>query len=210
MGRTTLIIAHRLTTVRNADLICAFENGSLKEQGTHESLMKLKGIYYELVTRQTLGKKYTETLENNDDELDEGIDSTDSESSEEDDGKEISNKVENTSHGNELLAQEEQKKKAMGPFYLEKALYKLQKPELMWNITGVVSQLINGAMFPALCLIFTQIYNVWLMKDKEQQTETALKYMGGIIGFGVLNFIVVFLYNYSFNYSGAKLTKRFE
>ena len=52
-GRTTLIIAHRLTTIRNADMICVIENGSVKEQGTHDELMKLEGAYYSLVIRQT-------------------------------------------------------------------------------------------------------------------------------------------------------------
>ncbi len=54
LGRTTIIIAHRLTTIRNADLIVGFEAGRVKEKGTHEELMEMKGIYYELVKRQSL------------------------------------------------------------------------------------------------------------------------------------------------------------
>lgn len=53
LGRTTIIIAHRLSTIRNADIIVGMANGQLKEIGTHDELMKLKGIYYELVTTQT-------------------------------------------------------------------------------------------------------------------------------------------------------------
>jgi ABC-type multidrug transport system fused ATPase/permease subunit len=53
-GRTTLVIAHRLTTVRNADLICVFEGGVIVEQGTHDELMEKQGIYYSLVERQTM------------------------------------------------------------------------------------------------------------------------------------------------------------
>ncbi len=65
LGRTTIIIAHRLTTIRNADLIVGFEGGKVKEKGTHEELMKTKGIYYELVNRQSLngGKKNSEDQE---------------------------------------------------------------------------------------------------------------------------------------------------
>ncbi|XP_008937538.1 PREDICTED: multidrug resistance protein 1A-like [Merops nubicus] len=51
-GRTTLVITHHLSTVRNADLIAAFENGVIAEQGTHSELMKQKGIYYKLVNMQ--------------------------------------------------------------------------------------------------------------------------------------------------------------
>ncbi len=53
-GRTTLVIAHRLTTIRNADLICVFENGVVVEQGNHDALMEKQGIYYNLVVRQTV------------------------------------------------------------------------------------------------------------------------------------------------------------
>lgn len=51
-GRTTIIIAHRLTTIKNADLIYAFDKGVIAESGTHESLMSKKGIYYNLVINQ--------------------------------------------------------------------------------------------------------------------------------------------------------------
>jgi ATP-binding cassette subfamily B protein/subfamily B ATP-binding cassette protein MsbA len=51
-GRTTFVIAHRLSTVRRADLILLLENGGVVERGTHESLMTARGIYYEMVRRQ--------------------------------------------------------------------------------------------------------------------------------------------------------------
>ena len=51
-GRTCLMIAHRLSTVRNADMILVVKNGRIVEQGTHSELLKLHGYYYELYTRQ--------------------------------------------------------------------------------------------------------------------------------------------------------------
>ncbi len=44
-GRTVLVIAHRLSTVRNADRIVVLDRGALKETGTHEDLMSLGGLY---------------------------------------------------------------------------------------------------------------------------------------------------------------------
>lgn len=51
-GRTCLTIAHRLSTVRNADLILVVKNGKIVEQGTHSQLLALHGYYHELYTRQ--------------------------------------------------------------------------------------------------------------------------------------------------------------
>ena len=51
-GRTSLMIAHRLSTVRNADMILVVRGGKIVEQGTHPELLRKKGYYYELYTRQ--------------------------------------------------------------------------------------------------------------------------------------------------------------
>ena len=51
--RTTLVIAHRLSTVRNANAIMVLENGEIIERGDHDQLLEQKGRYYELYT----GKK---------------------------------------------------------------------------------------------------------------------------------------------------------
>lgn len=49
-GRTTFVIAHRLSTVKNADCIMVLEQGRIIERGTHEQLIEKKGRYYQLYT----------------------------------------------------------------------------------------------------------------------------------------------------------------
>lgn len=51
-GRTSIMIAHRLSTVRGADVILVVRGGKIVEQGTHAELIAAKGYYYELYTRQ--------------------------------------------------------------------------------------------------------------------------------------------------------------
>ena len=54
-GRTTFVIAHRLSTVKNADCIMVLEQGRIIERGTHEQLIEQKGRYYKLYTGNSIG-----------------------------------------------------------------------------------------------------------------------------------------------------------
>ena len=53
-NRTSVAVAHRLSTIRNASRIFVFADGKILEQGTHEELLKLKGQYYEMCLAQSL------------------------------------------------------------------------------------------------------------------------------------------------------------
>ena len=70
-GRTTLVVAHRLSTIKNADEIVVISNGTIKEQGTHDELLEKDGIYAKLYSLQfrnsdtkfldhELGEKYND------------------------------------------------------------------------------------------------------------------------------------------------------
>ena len=60
-NRTTLIVSHRISTVRDADLICVLDDGQIIERGTHDELLALGGEYAELYERQLLEEELEAT-----------------------------------------------------------------------------------------------------------------------------------------------------
>jgi len=61
-GRTSFVVAHRLSTIRNADRILVIENGGIAEMGTHHELLCQKGIYYKLYTTQFIQQEEEKLL----------------------------------------------------------------------------------------------------------------------------------------------------
>ena len=62
-GRTTLMIAHRLSTLRKANKIIVVDKGEIIEMGSPEELMELKGKYYKLIQIQTMSDQIRKTKE---------------------------------------------------------------------------------------------------------------------------------------------------
>jgi ATP-binding cassette, subfamily B (MDR/TAP), member 1 len=54
-GRTTIAVAHRLSSIQHADMICVIDGGVITERGTHDELMARRGKYRDLVSLQSLG-----------------------------------------------------------------------------------------------------------------------------------------------------------
>ena len=51
-GRTSFVVAHRLSTIRESDVILVMRDGNIVEQGSHDELLKKKGFYHELYNSQ--------------------------------------------------------------------------------------------------------------------------------------------------------------
>nr|QNH67930.1 ATP-binding cassette transporter subfamily B member 1-like protein X2 [Brachionus plicatilis] len=205
IGRTTIIIAHRLSTIRNADIIAYISNGQLMEIGTHDQLIESKGFYYDLVQSQTQNpiNKVVETGTKSkkiDSDLSSDFDS-------DDENEEMKRRKSLASIDDKKEGKKKKKFRPKKIFYYEKKLLKLQKPELIWIILGVLGSMCVGIVFPLTGLVFSNIYNVF-QSPWDDQIKESLKYMGILFGIALANLIANLAYNYSISLAGARLTRR--
>ncbi|EKX31804.1 hypothetical protein GUITHDRAFT_122008 [Guillardia theta CCMP2712] len=157
-GRTVVVVAHRLSTIRNADKICVFKTGTIVEEGTHEELYaKEDGFYRELVSKQMVAGEAaiggaSATAEKKMPANDVAQGSSTAVKSPEVKLKEMSN--------------QEQQKAEKG--YLKRA-FKLNSPEFFpWALTGSVGACMNGAVYPVLALLLTEMLAGYsLCQEKE-------------------------------------------
>ena len=86
VGRTSVVVAHRLSTIKNANIIYCFDTGIIVEHGTHQELLEKKGVYYKLVSKQLSQKEYEQARKG---KKDTSSSSSDSSDAPKDDMKEI-------------------------------------------------------------------------------------------------------------------------
>lgn len=189
-------MAHRLSTIRNADLIVGLADGEVKEIGTHEELIERRGIYHQLVTSQTSTEKNVDV-----------VDST----------RLGANRADSIEHP---PAQESEKLKFdvdseiktsqndRNGFTDSLRMWKYHRPELFYVILGTVSQLICGFLNPASSLIFCEIYAIFATQDVDEQKRVSFQYSMFILALAGVNLVTTFLLNYSFSLVGNRLTKR--
>ena len=150
LGRTTIIIAHRLSTIRNADLIVGISGGVVGEIGTHDELMEKKGIYWDLVQRQTnQEEKEKEKMKAKGE-------------------KEVVAKQEAGAFNRAVSARSKasiasvqsiaEETKKYGFFEIESMIWKLNRPEAFFTLLGAFCQFIQGMIFPGVAILFSKNY----------------------------------------------------
>jgi ATP-binding cassette subfamily B (MDR/TAP) protein 1 len=213
VGRTTIIVAHRLSTIKNADLIVALENGELKEMGTHGELMEKKGLYFDLVSHQTQADKSdTPKLENPKPENtktstpDTNFSPDDLKNT--DEQKALNLKLNDLLSQNGVLEHTKRRFKFGSVIKYEAKLLKMNWPESPWILLGCLAQSANGILVPITSIIFSEIYRIFKIENRAEQNDLTNKYMLVLCLVAITSFIAVLTNNYSFGLSGARLTKR--
>ncbi|KAH8413681.1 hypothetical protein KR222_003542 [Zaprionus bogoriensis] len=200
-GRTTIIVAHRLSTVRRADKIVVINSGQVVEMGTHQELMMLRNHYYNLVTTQ-MGDDDGSVLSPTGD-IYKNLDIKD------EDEQEI--KILQEEHDDELEAsgkkgKKNKKDKDEGSPMM--GIIKMNKPEWPQITIGCISSIIMGCAMPVFAVLFGSILQVMQSTDDDYVRENTNEYSLYFLIAGIVVGCATFLQIFCFGIAGERLTER--
>lgn len=211
LGRTTIVVAHRLSTIRNADVIAGIQNGKIVENGTHSQLMKNEGVYHNLVTMQT--------FQNVEDKGEDDSNADEKRLLERSFFQSSLRRRKSTRGSSFASAGDKEEKKKMEdqdktdndenvPPVSFFQVFRLNSTEWPYILVGTICAVINGAMQPLFAIIFSKIITVFAEPDQEivKQRTTLFSLLFAAIG-GV-SFFTMFLQGFCFGKSGEILTKK--
>ncbi|XP_012562041.2 ATP-dependent translocase ABCB1 isoform X1 [Hydra vulgaris] len=217
-GRTTIVVAHRLSTIKNVDVIIVVKDGKVAESGTHKELLSNKGLYYQLVLLQrALEADDLNTLDDTCEEKNEDgfieylpVDSNIQELEKKEVikvQKQVSRSLSVVEKSTEFGKQKEktgQEKTEPAPF---SRVIKLNASEWPYLLFGTIFALIVGA-FPVLfALIISELINVF-SKPPDVIRKESVKWSLYFLGLGVVDCIGLFFSSFLFGIAGEILTRR--
>ncbi|XP_055605924.1 multidrug resistance protein homolog 49 [Uranotaenia lowii] len=198
VGRTTLVVSHRLSTITNADKIVYIEKGVVVEQGTHDELMMKKGLYFDLVLASG-ARKEEEDFDESTDPKPESI-KVESVADEDD-------CTDDESDGSKSAEVVEEQKEETYPVSIFR-LIKLNSPEWHYILFGCASAIVVGSSFPAFAILFGEMYGILSIADPDYVREESSFYSILFLILGLVTGLGTFLQTYLFNIAGVRLTTR--
>ncbi|XP_039914086.1 ATP-dependent translocase ABCB1 isoform X2 [Hirundo rustica] len=210
-GRTTVVVAHRLSTVRNADMIAVFEGGVIKEQGNHVKLLERKGIYHKLVNMQAIEAEVpsSENYENA-----RSVKNSEYEPEPEESltkglrRRSTRRSMKKPGEQNESLDEEKTSPAEELPPVSFLKIMKLNKTEWPYFVAGTLCAIINGALQPSFSVIFSEIIGIFSETDKDILRKKSNLYSLLFLGLGIISFFTFFLQGFTFGKAGEILTMR--
>ncbi|XP_028631884.1 multidrug resistance protein 1B isoform X2 [Grammomys surdaster] len=208
-GRTTIVIAHRLSTVRNADVIAGFDGGVIVEQGNHDELMREKGIYFKLVMMQTRGNE----IESGNNAYESQSDTDASElTSEESKSPLLRRSISRSIHRKQDQERRLSAKQAVDedvPLVSFWRILKLNISEWPYLVVGVLCAVINGCLQPVFAIVFSRIVGVFSRDDDHETKQRNCNLFSlFFLIMGMISFVTYFFQGFTFGKAGEILTKR--
>ena len=197
-GRTTLVVAHRLTTIRTADIIVAIDQGKVEEMGTHEELMAKEGLYHSLVMRQTQGK------------TDGGQEKAVAPSYRQSEDTTARDNIDtiNLEHIEAKMPAMVKEVEEELPNIQVGRLLKRNKPEWFYILVGVLASCAMGAVNPIYGVLFGDVLGVLGYEDTQLARDDSVKYAFWFLGLASYALSAMLLQGWMFAISGENLTKR--
>ncbi|NP_084237.1 ATP-binding cassette sub-family B member 5 [Mus musculus] len=173
-GRTTIVVAHRLSTIRGADLIVTMKDGMVVEKGTHAELMAKQGLYYSLAMAQDI-KKVDEQMESR-----------------------TCSTAGNASYGSlcdvnsakapctDQLEEAVHHQKTSLPEVSLLKIFKLSKSEWPFVVLGTLASALNGSVHPVFSIIFGKLVTMFEDKNKATLKQDAELYSMMLVVLGIV------------------------
>ncbi|XP_061383953.1 ATP-dependent translocase ABCB1-like isoform X2 [Danaus plexippus] len=191
-GRTTIVVAHRLTTIRNVDKIYVFKSGDVIESGTHDELIAKKGHFYDMVKLQTSNNVKEKGPSNK-------IDRSESLLSEKEENKQMETREQNSEESTDDTEVS----------YTQ--ILKLNTPEWKFITVGGVCSFFSGFAMPLLAIVMGDFMGVLSNDNPEwvrsEVVKSVLLFMVVGIFAGLTNLIMVFMYGVAGGHLTCRLRK---
>ncbi|EDW61888.1 ATP-dependent translocase ABCB1 [Drosophila virilis] len=201
-GRTTVIVAHRLSTVRRADRIVVLNNGQVVETGTHQELMMIKGHYFNLVTTQ-MGDDDGSALSPSGN-IYKNLDIKDEDEQE----IKIIHDAVDEEEDPKLQKNKKKAKKDKNKSSILWGIMKLNKPEWMQITVGCICSIIMGFAMPVFAMLFGSILQVMESENDDYVRENTSQYSLYFLIAGIVVGLATFMQIFFFGIAGERLTER--
>ncbi|XP_059639370.1 ABC transporter B family member 19-like [Cornus florida] len=204
IGRTTIVIAHRLATVRNAHTIAVLDCGSVVEIGDHHQLMKNAGAYYELVklASEAVSKPVPKQMDSKRDAEFSVYEKSVN------DVYEISRSKYLKSMQESYEVEEEEQKGAKQKKFRLQEVWKLQRPELAMLLIGLLLGMLAGAILSIFPLVLGQALKVYFYPDASKMKREVGYLCLALVGLGLGCTISMTGQQGFCGWAGTRLTKR--